>query len=51
MSKIGMPKMSLLTEFLCDDIEKLWSQINAPIFFCDYIIFYKNLKIFSQWKF
>jgi len=51
MSKIDLPKMSLLTKILCDDIEKLSSQSKLEskklllYFFC------KNLKIFSQWKY
>jgi hypothetical protein len=50
MSKNGLSKMSLLTDFFCDDVENLSSQINPTNFICDYNFFVKNLKIFSQWK-
>jgi hypothetical protein len=35
MSKIRKPKYSLLTEFFCDDVENLSSQINLKKIFCD----------------
>ena len=40
MSKNEKPKYSLLTDFFCDDIEILWSQINLQILFCDCKKFY-----------
>jgi hypothetical protein len=33
MSKMGKPKYFLLTNFFCDDVEKLSSQINVIVFF------------------
>jgi len=51
MSKNWLPKMSLLNEFFCDDVEKLSSQIKPNIFNLLLYFFYKNLKIFSQWKY
>jgi len=35
MSEIEMPKYSLLTDFFCDDIEFLSSEMNLDILFCD----------------
>jgi hypothetical protein len=40
MSKNEKPKYSLLTEFFCDDVENLSSQINLKKIFCDCKIFY-----------
>ena len=51
MSKNDLPKISLLTDFVCDDIENLSSQIKPNIFYLLLYFFYKNLKIFSQWKY
>jgi hypothetical protein len=48
MSKNEKPKYSLLTDFFCDDVEILSSQINPKNLFCDckifYIFFGKMLK-------
>ena len=51
MSKNDLTKMSLLTEIFYDDLENLSSQINPNIFYLLLYFFYKNLKIFSQWKY
>jgi hypothetical protein len=50
MSKIDMSKKLLLTDFFCDDAENLSSQTKS--FFKKFVIviFFKNFKIFSQWK-
>jgi hypothetical protein len=40
MSKNEKPKYSLLTDFFCDDVEKLPSQIKLTFLFCDCKIFY-----------
>jgi hypothetical protein len=57
MSKMGMPKMSLLRKICAYDIEKLSSQMKLKKIFCDckILIFFagKKLKIFSLgdiWK-
>ncbi len=44
MSKIRKPKYSLLTDFLCDDVENLSSQIKLKILFCDRKNFYIFLR-------
>jgi hypothetical protein len=36
MSKNWMPKKSLLTDFFCDDVENLSSQIKLKKIICDY---------------
>jgi len=46
MSKNQKPKHSLLTKKLPYHIEKLSSQINLQIFFCDCIFLNKKLKNF-----
>ena len=50
MSKINLPKMSLLTDFLYDHIEKLSSQIKPNKFYLLLYFFLKKLKDFSRWK-
>jgi hypothetical protein len=47
MSKMGMPKKSLLTKICAYDIENLSSQMNLQKKICDCNFFIKNLKIFS----
>jgi hypothetical protein len=51
LSKIGMPKMSLLRKICAYDIEKLSSQMKLNKIFCDckILIFFteKSLKFFS----
>ena len=44
MSKNEKPKYSLLTDFFCDDVEKLSSQIKPEILFCDDKFFYIFLE-------
>jgi hypothetical protein len=44
MSKIGKPKYSLLTDFFCDDVEILSSQMKLKKLFCDC----KNFYIFFE---
>jgi hypothetical protein len=46
MSKIDLPKMSLLTDFFCDDVENLSSQIKLEIKNLLLYIFIKKLKDF-----
>ncbi len=43
MSKNEKPKYSLLTDFFCDDVENLSSQIKLKILFCDCKNFYNFL--------
>ncbi len=50
MSKNDLPKKSLLTDFFCDDIEKLSCQTKPNKFILLLYFLKKNLKIFSQWK-
>jgi len=51
MSKNDLPKMSLLTEIFCDDVEKISSQIKLEKKILLLYFFYKKLKDFSQWKY